>query len=73
MSQHKGEHGTCSTIQVVAPISVENPAGYILINASDFDATVHELYEPKKAKDGDGDKSDGEGGKKPKKAKDGDK
>lgn len=33
-------HGSCPTVRVKA----DNPQGYIVINATDFDATAHERH-----------------------------
>ena len=60
MSQEKGESGSCLTVQIVAPITDENPSGYILINESDFDPSKHDRYEP--AADGEGRKGEGDAG-----------
>jgi hypothetical protein len=32
------------TVQIVSPISDDNPLGFIVINESDFDADKHELF-----------------------------
>jgi hypothetical protein len=43
---------TCETVKVKAPVTDDNPAGYIVINASDVNDS-HELFDaeaaPKKA------------------------
>lgn len=31
------------TVQIVSPVSNDNPLGFVVINESDFDADVHEL------------------------------
>lgn len=36
---------TCKTVRVKSPISVDNESGFIIINESDFDADVHELFD----------------------------
>ena len=41
----KGQHGTVETVKVKA----DNEQGYIVINASDFDDAVHEVWQPVKA------------------------
>ena len=70
MSQDKGADGRCETVKVVSPVSDGNPHGYIVINASDFDASTHELYGAEKKDDGKGGKSKKDEGKKEDEKKD---
>lgn len=44
------------TVKVVSPVSDDNPNGYIVINKSDFDEKVHELFVEKPAKPAKADK-----------------
>lgn len=42
---------TCKTVRVKSPISADNESGFIIINESDFDADVHELFDETPAKE----------------------
>lgn len=35
----------CPTVRIKSPVNDENPAGYVVINESDFDAAKHELFD----------------------------
>lgn len=43
--QLKGAHGSFDTVRIAAEVSEDNPHGFIVINAHDFDARKHELVE----------------------------
>lgn len=34
-------HGTCPVVSIVAPVTDDNPLGYVVINESDFDPEIH--------------------------------
>jgi hypothetical protein len=34
----------CATVRIKAPVTDENPAGFVVINESEFDKGKHELF-----------------------------